>query len=125
VLRWTREAHLIARAGICATIATLLVALVLALTPIAALAGGNGGGGGGNGGGGGPDTSTVGDLVGNLSGATYLLIPVVLGLALVTAFTLGSSGETGAEVRRQGGMSRALARQAIGQGIGSDKETTP
>jgi hypothetical protein len=59
-----------------------------------------------------PDPSKVGDLVGNLPTVVYLLIPLVLALALVTAYVLGPRGEPGPTVRRAGGVSRMLGRRA-------------
>ena len=59
-----------------------------------------------------PDPSKVGDLVGNLPFAVYLLIPIVLALALLTAYILGPRGEPGPTVRRAGGVSRMLGRRA-------------
>lgn len=63
-------------------------------------------------------TGRAGDLVGNLSWATWLLVPlalvaaVVLSLALGTSRTPAPSGATPAPGRRRlGGVSRALARR--------------
>ena len=56
------------------------------------------------------DPSTVGDLSGNLPWAVYLLIPLVVVLAIVTAVVLGSSGEVATERARSGGVSRTLRR---------------
>ena len=41
-----------------------------------------------------------------------LLVPLALGLALLTALALGRTSQAGAGRRRQGGTSRALARAA-------------
>lgn len=57
-----------------------------------------------------PDPSKVGDLSGNLPVAIYLLIPLALVLALVTAVLLGSMGDPATSARRAGGVSRALSR---------------
>jgi hypothetical protein len=57
-----------------------------------------------------PDPSKVGDLAGNLPFAVYLLIPLALALAVVTALVLGASGEAATAHRRAGGVSRALRR---------------
>jgi hypothetical protein len=56
-----------------------------------------------------PDPSKVGDLTGNFSPATYLLIPLALVLALITAIALGPRGEPGAAAHRAGGLERALS----------------
>jgi hypothetical protein len=56
-----------------------------------------------------PDPSKVGDLTGNLSAVTYLLIPLALVLAFITALALGPSGEPGAASHRAGGLERALS----------------
>jgi hypothetical protein len=56
-------------------------------------------------------TANVGDLVGNWSWTVWLLIPVALGLALITALALGPLGEPTAEQRRVGGVTRHLARR--------------
>jgi hypothetical protein len=52
--------------------------------------------------------SKVGDLTGNLPPAVYLLIPLALFLALLTALALGPLGNPGTTERRSGGVSRAL-----------------
>jgi hypothetical protein len=57
------------------------------------------------------DPSKVGDLVGNLPLAVYLLIPLALALALLTAVALGPSGERDVNAQRAGGVSRALSRR--------------
>ncbi len=59
-----------------------------------------------------PDPSSVGDLAGNLPFVVYLLIPIVLALAVLTAVVLGSQGQPGPSERRAGGVSRALGRRA-------------
>jgi hypothetical protein len=59
-----------------------------------------------------PLMSEVGDLVGNLPFAVYLLIPLALGLALLTAVVLGPLGEPDPSEHRAGGVSRALGRRA-------------
>lgn len=55
------------------------------------------------------DPSKVGDLTGNFSPVTYLLIPLALVLAVLTALALGPSGEPGASAHREGGLERALS----------------
>lgn len=59
----------------------------------------------------GSDPSKVGDLTGNLPLAVYLLIPLALVLALLTAVVLGPRGDPAAEVRRTGGVSRVLSER--------------
>lgn len=54
----------------------------------------------------------LGDLTGNLPWGVYLLIPLVLGFALLTALSLGSGAEPSPPKRRSGGMTRALGRDA-------------
>lgn len=54
----------------------------------------------------------AGDLTGNWDWPVLLLVPLALLLALVTAYALGRSADTRGARRRQGGTSRALARQA-------------
>lgn len=56
------------------------------------------------------DPAKVGDLAGNLPGGVYLLIPLVLGLALLTSLALGSLGEPRTSGRRAGGVGRTLGR---------------
>jgi len=46
---------------------------------------------------------------------TVLLLPVALGLALVVSLTLGPAGRPAAVFRREGGLSRALARRSPGR----------
>ena len=53
----------------------------------------------------------VGDLVGNWSWPVWLLIPLALGLALLTALALGPLGEPTDVERREGGVTRFLARR--------------
>jgi hypothetical protein len=60
------------------------------------------------------DPSKVGDLAGNLPWAVYLLIPLALVLAVLTALVLGASGEAATAHRRAGGVSRALRRTSAG-----------
>jgi hypothetical protein len=55
------------------------------------------------------DPSKVGDLTGNLPLAVYLLIPLALVLAVLTAVALGPRGDPATSVRRSGGVARALA----------------
>lgn len=57
------------------------------------------------------DASKSGDLAGNLPLAIYLLIPIALGVALLTAVALGARGEPEASDRRTGGVTRALGRR--------------
>jgi len=52
----------------------------------------------------------AGDLVGNLPFGVYLLIPLALALALLTAVVLGPRGEPDPAARRAGGVTRALGR---------------
>ena len=66
-----------------------------------------------------PDPSKVGDLVGNLPGVVYLLIPLVLALAFLTMLVLGPLGEPEANARRSGGVSRALSRRGAAEGESS------
>jgi hypothetical protein len=58
-----------------------------------------------------PDPSKVGDLVGNLPFAVYLLIPLALVLAVLTAVLLGPLGAPDPGEHRVGGVSRALGRR--------------
>ena len=58
-----------------------------------------------------PDWGNVGDLAGNLPWGVYLLIPLVLGFALLTALALGSFAEPPPPTRRSGGVSRALRHE--------------
>ena len=62
------------------------------------------------------DLAIVGDLAGNLPWAVYLLIPLVLGFALLTSLALGSSSETRPPTRRSRGVSRALRHESDGTG---------
>jgi hypothetical protein len=57
------------------------------------------------------DPSKVGDLIGNLPIVVYLLIPLALALALLTAVVLGPLGERDVNAQRAGGVSRALSRR--------------
>ena len=52
----------------------------------------------------------AGDLVGNWSWTVWLLIPLVLALAVLTAFCLGPAGEPTRSRGQSGGVSRYLAR---------------
>lgn len=54
------------------------------------------------------DPDKVGDLTGNFSPITYLLIPLALILAFLTAVALGPRGDPGASTHREGGLQRAL-----------------
>ncbi|MGH9051081.1 MAG: hypothetical protein ACRDY4_15240 [Acidimicrobiia bacterium] len=62
------------------------------------------------------DPSKSGDLAGNLPFAIYLLIPLALALAFLTAVLLGSRGDPLAEERRAGGVTRALERGRMAAG---------
>jgi hypothetical protein len=68
-------------------------------------------------------TAAVGDLVGNWSWTVWLLIPLAVGLALLTALALGPHGEPTAADRSERGVSRFLA-QRPGSGSGPDKEAS-
>jgi hypothetical protein len=57
------------------------------------------------------DPSKSGDLAGNLPLSIYLLIPLALGVALLTAVVLGARGEPEASDGRTGGVTRALGRR--------------
>ena len=54
--------------------------------------------------------AAAGDLTGNWSWTVWLLIPLVLLLALVTALVLGSADEPTRSARSSGGVSRYLDR---------------
>jgi hypothetical protein len=58
------------------------------------------------------DPAKVGDLTGNLPVGVYLLIPLVIILAVLTALALGSLAEPRASGRRVGGVSRTLQRDS-------------
>ena len=58
------------------------------------------------------DPSSVGDLSGNLPWGVYLLIPLIVVLALVTALALGSGAEPRVTAPRAGGVARALRTDA-------------
>jgi len=58
------------------------------------------------------DPAKVGDLTGNLPAAVWLLIPLVIILAVLTALALGSLAEPRASGRRVGGVTRALGRDS-------------
>ena len=55
--------------------------------------------------------AAAGDLVGNWSWTVWLLIPLILGLAVITSLTLGSLGEPDRASTRRGGVSRFLDSQ--------------
>ena len=55
-------------------------------------------------------TANVGELVGNWSWTVWLLIPLALAVALLTALALGRLSEPTASDRRAGGVTRYLAR---------------
>jgi hypothetical protein len=57
------------------------------------------------------DSSKVGDLTSNLPLAVYLLIPLALVLALLTAVVLGPRGDPAASSRRAGGVTRVLSER--------------
>jgi len=61
------------------------------------------------------DPSKSGDLSGNLPATIYLLIPLAIVLALVTAVALGDRGEPEASERRAGGVTRALGRRGAAE----------
>jgi hypothetical protein len=94
-LRWLRRLR---RAAIVAS--TVPVALLASLPAAYAQSG---------------DSSKSGDLSGNLPGTIYLLIPLALGLALLTAVALGDRGRPEASDRRTGGLTRALGRRDAAQ----------
>jgi hypothetical protein len=52
-----------------------------------------------------------GDLTGNLPGTVYLLIPLVLVFAVLTALALGDRAEPRAPRHRAGGVTRALEHE--------------
>jgi hypothetical protein len=56
------------------------------------------------------DPSKVGELTGNFDVIVWLLIPLALLLAFLTAVLLGPRGDPSGTVRRAGGVSRALSR---------------
>ena len=74
---------------------------------------------------GGSVLAAAGDLVGNWSWTVWLLIPIAVALALVTAMVLGPLGEPGPEVDGERGVSRFLAQRSGSAGAGgSDKEAS-
>jgi hypothetical protein len=56
-------------------------------------------------------TTSAAELVGNWSWTVWLLIPLTLALALLTALVLGPLGEPTEVERREGGVTRFLARR--------------
>lgn len=64
----------------------------------------------------------VGDLVGNWSWTVWLLIPLALLLAFVTSLVLGTAGEPTDNDRREGGVTRYLARH---ERAGNSTEEVP
>lgn len=54
----------------------------------------------------------AGDLMGNLSPGTVLLIPLVLAIAWAVGMTLGPAGDPKGRRHRMGGVSRAMAARA-------------
>jgi hypothetical protein len=66
--------------------------------------------------------ANVGDLIGNWSWTVWLLVPLALGVALVTALALGPLGEPTLDQRRTGGVTRHLARR--GATTDSSKEAS-
>ena len=72
----------------------------------------------------GPVFAAAGDLVGNWSWTVWLLIPLVIVLALVTALVLGPLGEPSPEDDGERGVSRFLAQRSSGSGSRSDKEAS-
>ena len=63
-------------------------------------------------------TTSAAELVGNWSWTVWLLIPLALVLGLLTAIVLGPLGEPTEAERREGGVTRFLARR------GTAKDTT-
>ena len=63
------------------------------------------------------DPSKVGDLTGNLPWGVFLLIPLAIVLAVVTALALGSGAEPRVEQHRRGGVARALRSDADGRHV--------
>lgn len=57
------------------------------------------------------DGSPAGQLAGNWSWTVWLLVPLALALALVTALVLGPAGDPPGRSRREGGVARTLARR--------------
>jgi hypothetical protein len=94
-LRWLRRLR---RAAIVASL--ISVASMASITSAAAQSG---------------DSSKSGDLSGNLPATIYLLIPLAIGLALLTAVALGDRGEPEGGGRRAGGVSRALGRRSTAE----------
>jgi len=64
----------------------------------------------------------AGDLVGNWSWTVWLLIPLALALAVATSLAVGSGAESSATDRREGGVTRSLARRSTASA--STKETS-
>ena len=56
-------------------------------------------------------TTSAAELVGNWSWTVWLLIPVALVFAFLTALVLGPRGEPTEVERREGGVTRFLARR--------------
>jgi hypothetical protein len=56
-------------------------------------------------------TTTAADLVGNWDWTVWLLIPVTAVFAVLTALILGPLGEPTEADRREGGVTRFLARR--------------
>ncbi|HEV3364731.1 MAG TPA: hypothetical protein VG795_11470, partial [Acidimicrobiia bacterium] len=50
----------------------------------------------------------------HVPGPTALLVPVAVGVAVVVSVTLGPAGRPSPVFRREGGLSRALARRSPG-----------
>ena len=57
-------------------------------------------------------TTSAAELVGNWSWTVWLLIPVALALAVLTAIVLGPRGEPTDVEHREGGVTRYLARRS-------------
>jgi len=91
-LRWLRRAAVVA--------SSITLVSIASITAAAAQSG---------------DPSKSGDLTGNLPAAIYLLIPLALGLALLTAVALGDRGEPEGSGSRAGGVSRALGRRSTAE----------
>ena len=58
---------------------------------------------------------TAVDFWDHVPAPTLLLLPVALGIALLVSVTLGPAGRPAAVFRREGGLSRALARRSPGR----------
>jgi hypothetical protein len=70
------------------------------------------------------DSSKSGDVAGNLPFAIYLLIPLALVVAFVTAVALGERGEPEPGEQRAGGLTRALGRRGEAAAGSSEGESS-